>query len=136
MLYDLFTANSWAPMQHIVILGLESLEDTRTSSLALKWAERWVQSNYIAFEQTGAMYEKYIATEFGGFGGGNSLIFVHFQKSYLFLHSCFYHNKGGEYEVQKGFGWTNGVVLDFLNRYGSTIRSPGWKMNYIRQNFP
>lgn len=57
-------------MQHMMILGLENLEDSRGSSLAFEWAERWVQSNYIAFTETGAMYEKYIATELGGFGGG------------------------------------------------------------------
>jgi len=28
---------------------------------------------------------------------------------------------GGEYEVQVGFGWTNGVVLDLLRRYGSRL---------------
>lgn len=57
-------------MQHMIILGLDNLEDSRTSSLALAWAERWIQSNFIAFEKTGEMYEKYIATELGGFGGG------------------------------------------------------------------
>lgn len=25
---------------------------------------------------------------------------------------------GGEYEVQLGFGWSNGVILDLLDRYG------------------
>ncbi|CAH2243731.1 jg8790 [Pararge aegeria aegeria] len=38
---------------------------------------------------------KYDATIFGGFGGG------------------------GEYVVQKGFGWTNGVVMALLNLYGA-----------------
>lgn len=57
-------------MQHMIILGLDNLEDSRTSSLAITWAERWIQSNFIAFEKTGNMYEKYIATELGGFGGG------------------------------------------------------------------
>lgn len=28
---------------------------------------------------------------------------------------------GGEYDVVVGFGWTNGVALDFLNRYGGKI---------------
>lgn len=28
---------------------------------------------------------------------------------------------GGEYDVQLGFGWTNGVVLDFLNTYGRRL---------------
>ena len=31
---------------------------------------------------------------------------------------------GGEYGVQLGFGWTNGVVLDFLATYGNRIISP------------
>ena len=28
---------------------------------------------------------------------------------------------GGEYEVVEGFGWTNGVVLDLLMRYGNSL---------------
>lgn len=28
---------------------------------------------------------------------------------------------GGEYDVVVGFGWTNGVVLDFLNRFGDRL---------------
>lgn len=102
--------NAWAPMQYLLILGLENLKDERASSLAFKWAERWVQSNYVAFSETNAMYEKYVATEFGVSGGG------------------------GEYEVQKGFGWSNGVVLDLLDRYGPTMTSPGANKNDIDKN--
>lgn len=97
--------NVWAPMQYILIYGLENLNDERASSLAYRWAERWIQSNYVAFRKTGAMYEKYVATEFGAFGGG------------------------GEYEVQKGFGWSNGVILDLLDRYGPFLSSSGWLDN-------
>ena len=32
---------------------------------------------------------------------------------------------GGEYTVQSGFGWTNGVVLDFLNLYPNSEPLPG-----------
>lgn len=99
--------NVWAPMQYILIFGLENLKDERASLLAQRWAQRWVQSNYIAFRETSAMYEKYVATEFGVSGSG------------------------GEYEVQKGFGWSNGAVLDLLNRYGPTLTSPGSKQNFI-----
>lgn len=28
---------------------------------------------------------------------------------------------GGEYDVQKGFGWTNGVVLALLDTYGEKL---------------
>lgn len=31
---------------------------------------------------------------------------------------------GGEYEVQEGFGWTNGVVLDLLLKYGDRLKAP------------
>lgn len=28
---------------------------------------------------------------------------------------------GGEYDTVVGFGWSNGVVLDFMNRYGDRL---------------
>jgi hypothetical protein len=31
---------------------------------------------------------------------------------------------GGEYDVQLGFGWTNGVALRFLNDFGDRLTSP------------
>lgn len=31
---------------------------------------------------------------------------------------------GGEYIVQEGFGWTNGVLLWILNRYGGKLLAP------------
>jgi alpha,alpha-trehalase len=101
--------NVWAPMQYILIYGLENLNDERASALAFRWAERWVQSNYVAFRDTGAMFEKYVATDFGASGSG------------------------GEYEVQKGFGWSNGAVLDLLDRYGPSLTAPGLKTNSIVQ---
>lgn len=91
--------NVWAPMQHILIVGLDNLGVKETQEKAQDWAQRWVLNNYLTFKETGAMYEKYKATELGGHGGG------------------------GEYEVQKGFGWSNGVILDLLDRYGDVLSS-------------
>lgn len=31
------------------------------------------------------------------------------------------HGGGGEYELQTGFGWTNGVVMDLLYKYSSKL---------------
>jgi len=31
---------------------------------------------------------------------------------------------GGEYDVQLGFGWTNGVVLDLLDKFGEKLIAP------------
>ena len=56
--------------------------------------QRWVLGNYIYFNRTGLMLEKYYAPVLGGAGAG------------------------GEYALQIGFGWTNGVALDLLVRYG------------------
>lgn len=85
--------------QHILITGLNNLNDPVAERLAKSWAERWVQRNYKAYIDNGkVMFEKYIATEFGGHGGG------------------------GEYKIQKGFGWTNGVIFDLLAKYGESLK--------------
>lgn len=31
------------------------------------------------------------------------------------------HGTGGEYDVQLGFGWTNGVIMDLLHMYGEKL---------------
>lgn len=31
------------------------------------------------------------------------------------------HGGGGEYEVQQGFGWTNGVIMNLLWRYHDSL---------------
>lgn len=82
----------------MLIVGLDNLDDERTKKLAVKWAQRWVQSNYIAFKETNAMYEKvsvlsvsfelthfhnrtiqqYLATKLGGHGGGGEYEVISF----------------------------------------------------------
>lgn len=47
------------------------------------------------------MFEKYSAVDVGGHGGG------------------------GEYETQIGFGWSNGVVIEFLTKYGDRLVAAG-----------
>lgn len=89
--------NAWPPLQHMVIMGLDSTGDLDAQKLAFEMAKRWVQSNYKAFNTTSAMFEKYDATRVGTGGGG------------------------GEYEVQFGFGWSNGVIMELLNKYGDRL---------------
>lgn len=31
------------------------------------------------------------------------------------------YGDGGEYTVQTGYGWTNGVLLDFISKYGNRM---------------
>lgn len=64
--------------------------------MAAQLAQVWLESNYAGYQQTGLMVEKYDATKAGLAGGG------------------------GEYTVQQGFGWTNGVMFKFLDSYGWT----------------
>ncbi|XP_055907519.1 trehalase-like [Eupeodes corollae] len=90
--------NAWPPMQYIVVKGLENLKTPEAGRLSKLWGHRWVQSNYEAYKKAYKMYEKYDSEVFGGIGGG------------------------GEYNVQTGFGWTNGVIIEFLVKYGREIK--------------
>ncbi|KAJ8681749.1 hypothetical protein QAD02_017541, partial [Eretmocerus hayati] len=85
--------NAWPPLQSIVVQGLRQTNNRDAQKFAENLASTWLNSNYIAFKKSHKMYEKYDATEAGKYGGG------------------------GEYEVQDGFGWTNGVVLEFLDTF-------------------
>ena len=66
--------------------------------LQKRLAREWIDTNLVAFNNNQFMYEKYDALN-PGHGGG-----------------------GGEYKPQKGFGWTNGVVLDLLVSYPSLFQ--------------
>jgi alpha,alpha-trehalase len=77
----------------MMVQGLEKTELPEAKTLAFQLAEKRIQSAYLNFLKKGHMYEKYDATSMSKVGGG------------------------GEYEIQLGFGWTNGVVLDFIDMY-------------------
>jgi alpha,alpha-trehalase len=83
--------NGWAPLQWVVYRGLQRYG---FEAEAVEGARRWVRNNVEVYERTGRLLEKYNVEEIGAFAGG------------------------GEYEVQHGFGWTNGVLLSLLDRLG------------------
>nr|XP_019571826.1 PREDICTED: trehalase isoform X1 [Rhinolophus sinicus] len=91
--------NAWAPLQDLVIRGLAKSPSPRTQEVAFQLAQNWIRTNFDVYSQKSAMYEKYDISNGGQPGGG------------------------GEYEVQEGFGWTNGVVLMLLDRYGDRLSS-------------
>lgn len=78
--------NAWPPLQDIVVRGLESTNWPEAQFTAAVLAKRWINSNILGYKKTGAMFEKYDAVVPGQYGGG------------------------GEYEVQSGFGWSNGEI--------------------------
>lgn len=83
--------NGWAPLQWIVYVGLRNYG---FSAQAEEGARRWVENNVSVYRSSGRLLEKYNVEEIGKFA------------------------EGGEYTIQDGFGWTNGVLLCFMNELG------------------
>ena len=79
--------NGWAPLQWISIQGLRNYG---YQELANECKQRWVGLNVKVYRNTGKMVEKYNVEDMALLAGG------------------------GEYPVQDGFGWTNGVLLRLL----------------------
>lgn len=79
--------NGWAPLQWVTIQGLRNYG---YHELADEIKSRWVDLNLRVYHNTGKMVEKYNVMDMGLEAGG------------------------GEYPVQDGFGWTNGVLLRLL----------------------
>jgi alpha,alpha-trehalase len=80
--------NGWAPLQWVVIEGLRNYGH---HALADEIKKRWVGVNLSVFKEKSKMVEKYDVAGDGGLGGG------------------------GEYPLQDGFGWTNGVLATLLD---------------------
>lgn len=83
--------NGWAPLQWTVYQGLKNYG---FDTLAKQGAKCWIENNIQLFEQSGQLLEKYDVESPGRVAGG------------------------GEYQVQHGFGWTNGVLLKLAGELG------------------
>ena len=75
-----------APSQWI---GIKGLDDYGEKELATTVTQRWIRRSIAVYEQTGKLAEKYDVTGTAAAGGG-------------------------EYPLQDGFGWTNGVLRKLL----------------------
>ena len=82
--------NGWAPLQWIAISGLR---DYGATPLAAAIACRWMANVNDVYRQSGKLVEKYDVVTTGRSGGG------------------------GEYPLQDGFGWTNGVMRKLIELY-------------------
>jgi alpha,alpha-trehalase len=82
--------NGWAPQQWMTIWGLDRCGQ---KDLAVDIAARWVRLNEKVYKETGRLLEKYNVVDLSKVAGG------------------------GEYPDQDGFGWTNGVLLELIDRY-------------------
>uniref|UniRef100_A0A2K6LAA8 Trehalase n=1 Tax=Rhinopithecus bieti TaxID=61621 RepID=A0A2K6LAA8_RHIBE len=90
--------NAWAPLQDLVIRGKEA-PLPRAQEVAFQPAQNWIRTNFDVYSQNPPACPQYDISNGGQPGGG------------------------GEYEVQESFGWTNGVVLMLLDRYGDRLTS-------------
>jgi alpha,alpha-trehalase len=86
--------NGWAPLQWIAVRGLRNYGEMQ---LADEIARRWLGTVERVYGATGKLLEKYdvVTAQPGG---------------------------GGEYSLQDGFGWTNGVAAALL---ASPVAKPG-----------
>jgi alpha,alpha-trehalase len=80
--------NAWAPLQWIAVNGLYYYD---YDALGNEAAKRWIERNRAVYKSTGKMVEKYNVLDVSLLAGG------------------------GEYALQDGFGWTNGVAIAFLH---------------------
>jgi len=83
--------NGWAPLQWMTIWGLDRCGQ---KELAKDIAMRWMKLNIDVYNRTGKLMEKY------------NVVDTHLEAG------------GGEYPGQDGFGWTNGVLLALIAKYG------------------
>uniref|UniRef100_UPI0040475E34 alpha,alpha-trehalase TreF n=2 Tax=Roseivirga sp. TaxID=1964215 RepID=UPI0040475E34 len=79
--------NAWAPLQWITVNGLYYYD---FDELGNEGAVRWLDRNKSVYKSTGKMVEKYNVMDVSLLAGG------------------------GEYALQDGFGWTNGVAIAFI----------------------
>lgn len=78
--------NGWAPLQYMAVIGLENYG---YHTLAKNIKDRWISLCDQVYKNTGKMLEKYNVCDTSLLSGG------------------------GEYPVQDGFGWSNGVYVAF-----------------------
>jgi alpha,alpha-trehalase len=81
--------NGWAPLQWIAYKGLRNYNFHRTAN---ELCAEWLGLVEKEFKHSGKMLEKYNVSDTNLIAGG------------------------GEYEIQEGFGWTNGVYLRMKNK--------------------
>ncbi|MBD1375352.1 alpha,alpha-trehalase TreF [Erwinia aphidicola] len=83
--------NGWAPLQWLAVKGFNSYGE---ELLAQEIASRWLKTVGATYDQHHKMVEKYNISGDAALLGG-----------------------GGEYPLQDGFGWTNGVTRRLLEMY-------------------
>jgi Neutral trehalase len=86
--------NGWAPLQWMAIAGLRRYHDDLATTISC----RWIVNVNAVYKRSGKLVEKYDVVTLNRPGGG------------------------GEYKLQDGFGWTNGVTRKLMSLYPAYTR--------------
>ena len=86
--------NVWAPHQSLLV---DFLMEKEMDELAIHTARSFYENVKKGFKTHGVFFEKYNCLSLGETGNG------------------------GEYLPQEGFGWTNGVTIDFIVKFGKKM---------------
>jgi alpha,alpha-trehalase len=122
--------NVWPPLIHILMQGLintplesaasgdnQTAQDyTWTQNLALRLAQRYVDSTYCTWRVTGGSTSQ--EPQLTG-AQGNGTMFEKYSDE-----STNARGGGGEYTVVEGFGWTNGVLIWAADQFGAQLKTP------------
>ncbi|CAI5441439.1 unnamed protein product [Caenorhabditis angaria] len=100
--------NGWSPLVHMVIEGFRKSLNPVLQQKAYEIAKKWLETNILTFNISNAMWEKYDVKE---------------PDAKLAT--------GGEYEVQAGFGWTNGAALDLMLTYSDRLNWTGPRLENL-----
>jgi alpha,alpha-trehalase len=86
--------NGWAPLQWMAVGGLRLYHDDLAATISC----RWIVNVNAVYKRSGKLVEKYDVVTLNRPGGG------------------------GEYKLQDGFGWTNGVTRKLMTLYPTYAR--------------
>ncbi|ORY76099.1 glycoside hydrolase family 37 protein [Protomyces lactucae-debilis] len=122
--------NVWPPLQYIIMQGAlastpSGENDTDYEELqqtALTVAQRYVDSTYCTWRSTGGSHPNLsppIVQLNGSDPANNGTMFEKYSNAAIDA-----VGGGGEYEVVKGFGWSNGVLLWTADTFGQKLKMP------------
>ncbi|CAH1388531.1 unnamed protein product [Nezara viridula] len=95
--------NALPPLQYFLITGLDLIGTATASELAFHFADKFINACYKGYYEHGTMFGAYDCLMPGRFGIGLEDI----------EYGC---------EIGEGYGWTNGVILSLLRRFGNDLR--------------
>ncbi|KXN69246.1 glycoside hydrolase family 37 protein [Conidiobolus coronatus NRRL 28638] len=119
--------NSWPPLEYVLIYGMLQVRDhlqdeaqkKKLYDLALKQSQTYFNSAFCGWYSTGGSIEGILERNSNVTGTDSGHMFEKFDVTTVGL-----SGGGGEYDVQTGFGWTNGVLVSLVNTFNKDLKFP------------